>query len=113
MDRRSMSRLEWGLLGGLFGCALLLRVLALSHVADDYAVFLGPWYDHLRDHGGFRGLRDDVANYNVTYLYVLAGLTYLPVNPLTGIKIVSILFDGLLAWYVYRIVALRFPTPWM
>jgi Gpi18-like mannosyltransferase len=42
----------------------------------------------------------------------LAALSYLPVTPLIGIKVVSAAFDFLLGYFVYRIVALRYPGKW-
>jgi Gpi18-like mannosyltransferase len=87
--------------------------VALPHVTQDYTLFLDPWLQYFRSHGGFAGLRDDIANYNVPYLYVLAALSYLPGNALVAVKLVSCLFDALLAYYVYQIVALRYATPWV
>jgi Gpi18-like mannosyltransferase len=107
------SWFEWVPLIALFGCGVAVRLVALPHVTQDYTLFLDPWLQHFRAHGGFAGLKDDVANYNVPYLYLLAALTYLPGNPLAAVKLVSCLFDALLAYYVYRIVALRHPTPWV
>jgi Gpi18-like mannosyltransferase len=105
--------IELALFAGLLLCAFLLRYLARPYVSRDYTSFLAGWYEHLQTHAGFAGLKDTFANYNVPYLYLLAGLTYVPVYPLTGIKAISSLFDVLLAVFVYRIVALRYTARWV
>jgi len=92
--------------------AAALRMAFLNYETGDGRIFLS-WYDHIAQNGGFAALKDiSFANYNVTYLYLLAALSYLPVTPLIGIKIVSAVFDFLLGYFVYRIVALRYPGKW-
>jgi len=92
--------------------AAALRMAFLNYETGDGRIFLS-WYDHIAQNGGFAALKDiSFANYNVTYLYVLAALSYLPVTPLIGIKVVSAVFDFLLGYFVYRIVALRYPGKW-
>jgi Gpi18-like mannosyltransferase len=84
----------------------------LNYETGDARIFLS-WYQHIATNGGFAALKDiSFANYNVTYLYLLAGLSYLPVTPLIGIKVLSAAFDFLLGYFVYRIVALRYPGKW-
>lgn len=78
--------------------ALYLRLLFLDHQTHDYQTFLAQWAAYFRDNGGFAALKEPVGNYNVTYLYFLAAISYLPVPDLYLIKIFSILCDVLLAW---------------
>lgn len=96
--------------------ALLLAVMALrgamlEHETLDYQTFLHAWVEDFCRAGGFVGLRMDVwdfsvaCNYNVPYLYFLAAFTYLPVRDLYLIKLLSCLFDLLLAWGVLRLVS--------
>jgi Gpi18-like mannosyltransferase len=92
--------------------AAALRMAFLNYETGDARIFLS-WYQHIATNGGFAALKDiSFANYNVTYLYLLAGLSYLPVTPLIGIKVLSAAFDFLLGYFVYRIVALRYPGKW-
>src|SRR6185503_664130 len=74
--------------------------------------FAKSWYEFISTHGGFSALKYDFSDYNVPYLYLIALLTYLPVPALTGIKILSMVFDLVLAYVAYRIVALRHPGRW-
>ncbi|MEU1181594.1 glycosyltransferase 87 family protein [Streptomyces sp. NPDC005820] len=98
----------------LVATALAARVFLLPEESGDYVTFLDPWYRHLESHGGFAALADPgFSDYNVPYLYLLAGLTHLPVSALAGIKWISILSDLGLAYYTFRIVArLRPASPW-
>jgi Gpi18-like mannosyltransferase len=109
--RRSVG-LKIGVAAVVVIAAAALRMALLNYETGDGRIFLS-WYSHIASNGGFAALKDiSFANYNVTYLYLLAGLSYLPVTPLIGIKIVSALFDFLLGYFVYRIVALRYPGKW-
>ncbi|MFJ5922179.1 hypothetical protein ACIQF6_06150 [Kitasatospora sp. NPDC092948] len=91
---------------------VLIRLPVRHEQSDDFRYFLVHWYRFIQQHGGFHALKDTgFSDYNVPYLYVLAALTYLPVSPLTGIKAVSVAFDVLQCFFVFRIVALRHPRP--
>ena len=93
---------------GVVVLAVAVRRLMFRDESDDYHYFLHPWYEQIRTHGGFGALKDSgFADYNVPYLYILAGLTHLPVQDLAGIKAVSTLFDLLAAYLAHLIVALR------
>lgn len=77
--------------------ALLVRIRMLNCVNGDYELFLKPWFDTLKNSGGFKGLATYQGDYNFPYMTIMALLTYLPINSLFSIKIVSILFDFALA----------------
>jgi Gpi18-like mannosyltransferase len=93
-------------------CALLVRLTFVSFRSGDYDAFVSQWYEFIAQHGGFAALKYDFANYNVPYLYLLAVLTYTPVPMLYAIKLISVVFDLVLAFFAYRIVALRRPGTW-
>ena len=97
-------------LGLVLVAGLAARVPMLGEQSGDYRAFLLPWYDHLLDAGGFAGLADVDSNYDTPYLVLLAALTHLPVDPLVGIKAISIVFDVLLAGFAYGIVRQVCPT---
>ncbi len=81
---------------------VLLVFAARAYVFDyetlDYQNFLTKWVDFFRMHGHFRALRQSVGNYNIPYLYFLAFFSLLPIRDLYLIKLLSTLFDVLLAW---------------
>ena len=85
--------------------AFVLRGLCLNYETLDYQNFLSPWVSFFRSQGGFRALSSPVGNYNIPYLYFLALFSYSGVSELYWIKLLSILFDVLLAWAVLRLTA--------
>ena len=84
--------------------ALFLRSLCMGHETLDYQDFLSVWVQYFRDHGGFAALADSIGNYNVPYLYFLALFSYFKADDLYLIKLLSIVFDFLLAWGAMRLV---------
>jgi Gpi18-like mannosyltransferase len=103
--------------GVIIAAAIAARIPMFDFKSGDYLWCLKKWYDYIAGHGGFLAVRDNFSthtfsNYNAPYLYLMAGLTYLPVPSLAGIKIVSVAFDLLLAFFAYRIVKLRYPGSW-
>lgn len=87
--------------------AVVARVAMFAHESSDYQFFIKDWYDFISTHGGFGALKYDFSDYNVPYLYLITLLTCLPIPALVGIKIISVVFDLVLAYFTYRIVALR------
>lgn len=91
--------------------ALAARHLFVDEVSGDYRMFVGPWYDELAANGGFAAVGTDIANYNPPYLYLLAGATYLPLPKILAIKLISVVFDVMLAAFAALIVRRHFPGP--
>lgn len=79
------------------GLALLVRYIGKDNISSDYIYFLEPWYKTLQENGGWRGLSTNVGDYTEGYMLFLAILTYIPIKPLYGIKIFSIVFDFIIA----------------
>jgi glyoxylase-like metal-dependent hydrolase (beta-lactamase superfamily II) len=88
-------------------CAFLLalRFAAFNYATLDYEDFLKPWVRHFRNNGGFAALKERIGNYNIPYLTLLALFSYFPVNDLHLIKLLSVIFDVVLAYAAARIVA--------
>ena len=78
--------------------AFFARYLVLDYATLDYKDFLSRWVEFFRQNGGFKALNHPVGNYNIPYLYFLAAFSYSKINDLYLIKLLSILFDVLLAW---------------
>lgn len=88
--------------------AFLVRTFCLDYASGDYNSFLAHWVEFFRDNGGFGAVSQDIGDYNVTYLYFVAAISYLDVPDLYLYKLFSILFDVLLAWGSLRLTrALR------
>lgn len=88
--------------------ALAARFVVVDEVTGDYRVFLSPWYDALAAGGGLRGIGQQIGNYNPPYLYLLALATYLPIPKIVAIKLISMVFDLVLAAFAGLIVRRRF-----
>lgn len=84
--------------------SLLVRIVSINFESMDYKNFLEPWFNELKEYGGFKALNRDIGNYNAPYMTILAFLTYLPIKPIISIKAVSIVFDYLCAFAVVKIV---------
>lgn len=76
------------------GC---IRISLRRHISSDAAVYLLPWYDIIMQKGQIRALSEQVGNYNLLYQFYIALTTYLPIEALTGYKLLSCIFDYLLA----------------
>lgn len=87
--------------------AFIIRISFFPFTSGDYNDFLAKWVQYFRDFGGFAGFRDSTAggaiNYNAPYLYFLAIFSYLPVNDLYLIKLLSLAFDVVLAYAVMKL----------
>ena len=84
--------------------ALLIRLALLKFKSYDYNVFLSGWFDYFKTHGGLKALSNYPGDYNAPYMTIIALLSYLPIMDLYLIKIVSIVFDIVLAISSYLLV---------
>lgn len=89
--------------------AFLMRLYLFPIESNDYHQFLQGWFATLKENGGFAAIGMKIGDYMPPYFYILALLTYIPLNDLFLIKIVSCLADLALAFYVMRIVELKYP----
>ena len=90
----------------LMAAAVLLRAFLLAHESDDYLSFLAPWTQFFRENGGFRALGSSIGNYNPPYLYFLALFSYIDISELYLIKLLSVIFDVLLAFACMKLLSL-------
>lgn len=77
--------------------AFAIRWQAIDNLSGDMYHDLGSWFREIKNGGGLIALKDNIGNYNVPYLVILALLTYLPFEYYISIKMVSIIFDYILA----------------
>lgn len=85
--------------------AFILRLCLFEHITLDYEDFLSPWIDRMRAGGGLSALKDPIGNYNIPYLVYLGIISGLPIYDLYLIKLLSVLFDFILALYLMRLVS--------
>ncbi|MBA3947715.1 MAG: hypothetical protein H0X37_24565 [Herpetosiphonaceae bacterium] len=100
------------LLAVLYLLALVARYPLLKHVTLDSKNYLIPWYNYIVKHGGYRALGQAFTNYTPPYTYLLVLVTYLGgwAPKLAAIKAISIIFDGVGAFVMYKLVRLKYPT---
>ena len=84
--------------------SIYARIVVIDFVSGDYYSCLEPWFYELKENGGLMALKLDIGNYNLPYLTILALLTYLPVEPIISIKMVSIICDYICALAAMKIV---------
>ncbi len=99
------------LCAGLILLALVLRWLALPFQSHDMQDFLLQWFDYIVTHGRFAALSDNFYNYTPPYIYMMTAVSYLDgvFDRVTLIKSISILFDGISAFLIYKIALLVRP----
>lgn len=84
--------------------AILARISLFPYVSTDYTGYMEVWYNTIKENGGLFGIGSIAGNTSPTYIYILALLTCLPITPLFGIKIVSCIFDIIIAFTILRII---------
>lgn len=84
--------------------SILLRIKGIYFESIDMTKCLYKWFDFLKNNGGLKALKFEIGDYNVPYIIILAILSYMPVNSIVSIKIISIIFDYLLAFFCVKLV---------
>lgn len=77
--------------------ALLIRFELRSFVSIDYTVCLSPWFKEIKRTGGILALKHQVGDYNILYQFLISLSTYLPFKNLYMYKMLSVVFDFVLA----------------
>ena len=83
--------------------ALIGRYNMMYFQSGDMRSYLLKWFNHFADNGGVRALSEQVGDYNIPYQTLLALMTYIPLDPVYQIKILSFIFDFALAFLISRI----------
>ena len=75
---------------------MVIRYCGRSYQSGDFISFLNPWWSQI-EAGGLGGLKTQVGNYNIPYQIIIYILTLFPLKSLYAYKLVSIVFDVVLA----------------
>lgn len=107
--KENMEPLWFGAILVVLALTVLSRVSLLPHQTDDFIEYLSVWLEQIRLLPGFTALVADIGNYNMPYFYMLFALgKLLPQSAdLYVIKLVSVLFDYVLAYFVMKLVMLK------
>jgi Gpi18-like mannosyltransferase len=96
--------------GLLIFVSLVLRVISIPYSNHDMVVYNLFWYQTLYQKGISEALATNFSNYTPPYTYflALATLTRGFIPPLVAIKLIPICFDLLGAFYIYKIIKLKY-----
>lgn len=73
---------------------VVVRLPLMDFVSGDSRYFLLPWYKQIQENG----IGTQVGNYNLVYQMLIYLMTKLPMEPVHAYKLLSIIFDYLLAF---------------
>lgn len=84
---------------------LVARLTLFEYRSGDYNSFLVNWFDELKSEPNFfKRFGVAIGDYTPPYLYIMSFLTILPLDFLISGKIVSVIFDYLLAFLMANII---------
>ncbi len=88
----------------------VLRFISIPNSNQDMVVYNLRWYEELSQKGIGKTLGTNFSNYAPPYTYLLAIATFTRglIPPLTAIKLIPIGFDLLGAYFIYKIVKLKY-----
>jgi len=118
-EKRSEMNLKTGkIIPSILAAVLILagitaRYSGLGFISIDMKGFLFLWYDEILK-GGFSSLSESFSNYTPPYLYLLwiATKTHDFLPKIAAIKSISILFDLLNGFWIYKIISIKYPKGW-
>ncbi|MEI7502796.1 MAG: hypothetical protein WCJ61_05895 [Paludibacter sp.] len=87
---------------------IIVKLVLFPFKLGDYNVYLEPWINFIKNHGYEKSLKFNFYNYAPSYIYLLITIAKIGLNPLYSIKIVSILFEYILAFYIGKIANLKY-----
>lgn len=87
----------------LVACAITIRYFFRSFQSLDYVDYNSKWIDYIHKNG-FLAFRDNFANYNLPYLYLLFLCDRIGLHGLVAVKVIPIFFDFILASSVFLVV---------
>ncbi len=100
---------------GLFLFGLVFKVFAIRFYPypGDFIGFIVPWVDFIKANGYLDAFRYPFANYAPAYLYFLLGIAKFNLDTLYGVKLISIFFDYLIAWFVGSMAYEKYKESWV
>lgn len=88
----------------IIGC--LIRLSGKEYISGDMDTFLLPWYREIKSMGGLRALGSQIGDYSVPYQFFIAWITNVPINAVYLYKLLSCVFDFLLAFFSAKFICL-------
>ena len=88
----------------LLGLAIKIFLFRFQYV--DYGFYLSSWMEEIEEMGLSGSLKSGSFNYTPMYIYILGLLTKIDIYTLYSIKIVSVLFEYILAFFIGKLIFL-------
>lgn len=76
---------------------LIFRYSMIEFSSLDYKNYLVEWIEEINAYGGISSLKETIGNYSPPYVFILTIFTYIPIDNLVLIKMLSIFCDIILA----------------
>lgn len=93
-----------------FILAILIRYSLLDFETGDYTTFISPWIDFISKNGLLNSFQYKFSDYNPPYLHLLAFSTLLPLKKIYAAKLISVIFDSVLAYIVSLIINKKYQS---
>ena len=106
MINESQSNKVYITLSVIVALSLVIKFLLFDYTYVDYNFYLSKWVEEIKMNGYLNALSEPFYNYTPSYMYILVLIAKLDLNPLYAIKITSIFFEFVLAYFVGRLVFL-------
>ncbi|MBO4863133.1 MAG: hypothetical protein J5517_02090 [Eubacterium sp.] len=88
----------------LWLAALIIRIKLLPVQSADYYGFLYPWMEKIEELGGFSSMGTKISDYASSYMYLMCYVQSVTDDWLTGLKVVSYIFDFAASVAIFMIV---------
>ena len=108
MNKFKETQKKFIILCSIVWLALIARITSLPFMSTDYNAFLSRWFDTIKTGGGFSALKNAMGDYTQPYLYLLTLGTYTNINKLFYVKMLSFAFEILAAFYIMKIVNIKY-----
>ncbi len=110
MKRQKASTALFILMAAVWVCTMIVRISLLDFVSGDYEEFLSGWVYRMQDDGFAGSISVNFGDYTPPYLYFVFLISRFAWPDLYLIKLVSIAFDYLCAYFVMRLVSLKYKS---
>lgn len=100
-----LNKIHYWLIGIII-VGMIIKLFLFDYQYIDYGFYLSRWVEYIKLNGCLSALKDPFYNYTPSYMYLLVLIAKLDLYPLYAIKIVSVAFDYILAFFIGRLAYL-------
>lgn len=89
---------------------IIIKLALASVKTGDFIIFLEPWLEFIKTHGYFSSLKYGFYDYTPSYIYILILIAKIGFNPLYSVKLVSIIFEYVAAYFIGKIAYQKYKS---